>query len=171
MNHILFLCSGNYYRSRFAEHLFNWLAECSGLPWRADSRGLAVGRVGKVGPISPYIVERLHALGIPINGDSRSPLQLSEADLLAADVVVVLKEAEHRQMLVDLFPSWAEQVEYWHIDDLDCAEPEEALAILENEVRALVGQLDEGGWPLTGITAISPSVSLAQHLALEPLLS
>jgi protein-tyrosine phosphatase len=167
MNHILFLCSGNYYRSRFAEHLFNWLAECSGLPWRADSRGLAVGRVGKVGPISPYIVERLPALGIPINGDSRSPLQLSEADLVAADVVVALKEAEHRRMLADLFPSWAEQVEYWHIDDLDCAEPEEALAILEDEVRALVGQFDEGCWPLTGITAISPIASITKHLALE----
>jgi protein-tyrosine phosphatase len=161
MNHVLFLCSGNYYRSRFAEHLFNWLAECSALPWRADSRGLAVGRSGNVGPISRYTVERLHTLGIPSKGDSRPPLQLSEADLVAADMVVALKETEHRQRLVDLFPSWAEQVAYWHIDDLDCAEPEEALAILENEVRALVGQLDEGCWPLTCIwkTAISPIAS------------
>ena len=94
---------------------------------------------GNVGPISRYTAERLHTLGIPIKGDSRSPLPLSEADLMAADMVVALKEAEHRQLLVGLFPSWAEQVEYWHIDDLDCAEPEEALAILENEVRGVGG--------------------------------
>ena len=26
MKQVLFLCTGNYYRSRFVEHLFNWLA-------------------------------------------------------------------------------------------------------------------------------------------------
>ena len=44
MNKILFLCTGNYYRSRFAEHLFNWLATKQGLDWQADSRGLALER-------------------------------------------------------------------------------------------------------------------------------
>ena len=38
---VLFLCTGNYYRSRFAEILFNHLAGQSKLAWRADSRGLA----------------------------------------------------------------------------------------------------------------------------------
>ena len=36
INRVLFLCTGIYYRSRFAEHFFNWLAETDGLPWRAD---------------------------------------------------------------------------------------------------------------------------------------
>ena len=87
INQVLFLCSGNYYRSRFAENLFNWLAESNGLHWRADSRGLAVGRSGgNIGPISRHAVERLHALNIPINGDSRSPKQLSEVDLAKSDL-------------------------------------------------------------------------------------
>jgi hypothetical protein len=56
-----------------------------------------------------------------------------------------MKEAEHRQLLADQFSECAQQVEYWHIDDLDCAEPEEALPLLENGVRALVKRLaDEG---------------------------
>jgi protein-tyrosine phosphatase len=161
MNHVLFLCSGNYYRSRFAEHMFNWLAECSGLSWRADSRGLGVGRAGNIGPISRYTVERLRKLAIPVVGNFRFPLQLSESDLVASDLVIAMKEAEHRRLLANLFPSWEEQVEYWHVDDLDCAEPEEALTAVENEVRALVGLLDEGRRPLTGIwkTAISPIAS------------
>ena len=41
---ILFLCTGNYYRSRFAEVLFNSLADRMGMPWRASSRGLALER-------------------------------------------------------------------------------------------------------------------------------
>ena len=64
---------GQLLPSRFAEHLFNWLAESKGLHWRADSRGLAVGRAGNIGPISRHAVERLHVLNIPVNGDSRFP--------------------------------------------------------------------------------------------------
>lgn len=39
---VLFLCTGNYYRSRFAEIYFNALAAQRGSPWRADSRVAAV---------------------------------------------------------------------------------------------------------------------------------
>ena len=37
---VLFICSGNYYRSRLAEILFNHEAERVGLAWEAGSRGL-----------------------------------------------------------------------------------------------------------------------------------
>jgi Low molecular weight phosphotyrosine protein phosphatase len=47
---ILFLCTGNSYRSRFAEVLFNSVAGKMGLPWQASSRGLALERgVNNVG--------------------------------------------------------------------------------------------------------------------------
>ena len=45
---VLFLCTGNYYRSRFAEILFNSVAGRMGLPWKASSRGMGY-RVKKVG--------------------------------------------------------------------------------------------------------------------------
>ena len=48
-------------------------------------------------------------------------------------------------MLEESFPDWADQVEYWHIDDLDCADPEEALPVLENEVLGLLERLENGG--------------------------
>ena len=41
MKKILFLCTGNYYRSRYAEEIFNHMARNKGLPWRAFSRGAA----------------------------------------------------------------------------------------------------------------------------------
>ena len=59
MKQVLFLCSANFYRSRFAEHLFNHLAPEAGLKWRAQSRGLMVGHWGDVGPISHYTVDAL----------------------------------------------------------------------------------------------------------------
>ena len=58
---LLLLCTGNYYRSRFAEILFNALATSTGLNWVVASRRLTTDRVsGKVGPISAYVVRGLH---------------------------------------------------------------------------------------------------------------
>jgi len=141
MKQVLFLCSGNYYRSRFAEHLFNWLATKSDLPWRADSRGLDLW--GNIRPISRHALQGLRLRGVPINGEHRHPVRLALADLAASDLVIAVKEAEHRAMMKEQFPLWANLIEYWHVDDLDCARPEEALPILDREVRALVERLLE----------------------------
>ena len=52
---VLFLCSGNYYRSRFAELFFNHLAEAEGLSYHADSAGLSPAcHTHNPGPISPH---------------------------------------------------------------------------------------------------------------------
>ncbi len=60
---VLFLCTGNYYRSRFAEILFNSVAGRMGLPWKATSRALALERgSGNVGPMAPTAVTLLQAL-------------------------------------------------------------------------------------------------------------
>ena len=141
MKQVLFLCSANYYRSRFAEHLFNWLAPQAGLPWQADSRGLLVGHWGDVGAISHYTVDALKERGVPIDGDHRDPRQLAEDDLAGSDLVVAVKESEHRPLLRRQFPDWVDRVEYWHIDDIDCAHPEDSLPVLEEHVRGLVATL------------------------------
>lgn len=143
MKTVLFLCTGNYYRSRFAEHLFNRLAEESGLAWRAVSRGLAVGTADNIGPISTFALAGLEKRGIRLAGAPRGPVQAIEADLAGADLVVALKEAEHRALTALRHPGWADAAEYWHIHDLDCAGSEEALAELDREVRALVARLGD----------------------------
>ncbi|GIX49646.1 MAG: hypothetical protein KatS3mg131_3857 [Candidatus Tectimicrobiota bacterium] len=102
---VLFLCTGNYYRSRFAELLFNALAAARGLPWRAFSRGLALekGRHNR-GPMAPVAVEALRARGIPLQGSERPPRQVSEDDLRRAALIVALEEAEHRPYLQARYP-------------------------------------------------------------------
>jgi protein-tyrosine phosphatase len=141
MKQVLFLCSSNYYRSRFAEHLFTHLAANRGLDWRADSRGLGVGRLNLPGQISSYALHGLAKLDIHPNGECRNPRQLSLVDLGKSDLVIAVKETEHRRMMMEKFPLWADLIEYWHIDDIDCAEPEEALTVLELQVRDLVDRL------------------------------
>jgi protein-tyrosine phosphatase len=139
---VLFLCTGNYYRSRFAELLFNDLAARTRLSWLADSRGLAI-ELGahNVGPMSRAALAQLEALGVAVGREMRYPLQATADDFARAGHVVALKEAEHRPLLAERFPGWADRVEYWHIHDVDCCTAAETLAGIEREVLALAKRL------------------------------
>ena len=140
MKRILFLCSGNYYRSRYAEILFNWHARQQGLRWQAESRGLALDERNP-GPISTHTTSRLAACGIPADGYQRSPMVAVEEDFAAAQHIVAVKKAEHWPAIETHFPRWLHQVEYWHVDDLDCSTADEALPHLEAQVLSLIQRL------------------------------
>ncbi|MEO6435206.1 MAG: low molecular weight phosphatase family protein [Tepidisphaeraceae bacterium] len=140
---VLFLCTGNYYRSRFAEVLFNHLAARDGLDWSASSRGLKIGWPGNVGPLSPHTQQRLTELAIDIGDARHMPMQCRACDLEAADVVIALKEAEHRAMLAEWFAGWEDRVTYWHVHDVDAAHPKQAFAEIEALVGELVARLQE----------------------------
>ena len=140
MKQVLFLCSGNYYRSRFAEIYFNWHAEQRGIGWRAESRGLKPDS-RNAGPMSRYTAASLAGHGISWADYLRAPLRVTEADFAAADRVIAVKEAEHRAMVDAYFPAWTSRVEYWHVHDIDCATPAQALPHLEREVLGLLATL------------------------------
>jgi protein-tyrosine phosphatase len=136
---VLFLCTGNYYRSRFAEELFNHLARERGVEAAAISRGLRIDRTGmNQGPVSVHTRERLRSMGIDGRGLERMPMDLTYGDLQKSHVVVAVKEAEHRAMLEEKFPGWSGRVVFWNIHDLDAATPDAALAEIEQAVRGLV---------------------------------
>jgi protein-tyrosine phosphatase len=143
MKKVLFLCTGNYYRSRFAEGLFNHLADQQRLGWRAESRGLAIGRNGivNVGPIAPDTLEAFQQRSIPVPEDIRYPTTATLPDFASADLVIALKEAEHRTLIQQHFPDWTERVTYWHVHDLDQAPARSAIPEMETLVRALIARL------------------------------
>src|SRR6266513_1773233 len=98
---VLFLCTGNYYRSRFAEILFNSVAGKMGLPWMASSRGLALERgVNNVGPMASSAIKALATLGLRTTADSaRFPVQATMDDFDKADFIVALQRDEHLPLL------------------------------------------------------------------------
>jgi protein-tyrosine phosphatase len=139
---VLFLCSGNYYRSRFAEHLFNALAAARGLGWRADSAGLEEQcRTRNPGPISRMTLDALRSRGIDVPEPPRSPRDVLERDFETARLVIALKESEHRPLLERRFAAHASRVEYWHVDDVGDKPPGVALPELERNVLALLARL------------------------------
>lgn len=149
MNQVLFLCTGNYYRSRFAECVFNHLAQQQRLPWHAISRGLRVQPDGVVnpGPISIFAQTGLADRGIPYETPLRFPQQVNASELAAAGIIIALKEKEHRPLLEKNHPDYATRVQYWHIDDLDAALPAEALSQIETHVRNLVAEISVAARP------------------------
>jgi protein-tyrosine phosphatase len=137
---LLFLCTGNYYRSRFAEILFSFVAQEQGQRWLGWSRGLALERgIHNVGPMAASAVTGLERLGIRTSSAwTRPPLPVTVADLERADRIIALKAAEHLPLLRERFPAWAEAVECWQIDDAPGVLP-----LIEREVLALAARLRE----------------------------
>jgi protein-tyrosine phosphatase len=137
---VLFLCSGNYYRSRFAEIYFNAEAVSRHLPWRAESRGFRL-HAANIGPISTHAVEGLRLYGLVPDDPKRGPIVVTYDDLDRAARVIAVKRDEHRPMMERYFPDWVDRIEYWQIHDIDCAEPAAALSELKTRLDELLDAL------------------------------
>src|SRR5205085_2705807 len=122
---------------RFSEIYFYHHAPKLKLPWQAESRGFRLF-AGNVGPISPHAVSGLRRLGLSVPAPNRYPLTAVETDFSLASHVIAVKEAEHRPMMRTYFPARENYIEYWHIDDVDAAEPVDALTHLEKRLNDLL---------------------------------
>jgi protein-tyrosine phosphatase len=141
---VLFLCTGNYYRSRFAEELFNHRAAEVGINWQARSCALAIERgLNNIGPLSPFVLWGLTTRGLSARRVNRSPQQCSTLDLESADYIVALDEVEHRPIMSERFPQWATRIRYWEIGDVPLLQPNDALALIDVRVDGLVASFRE----------------------------
>jgi protein-tyrosine phosphatase len=138
---VLFICTGNFYRSRFAEAVFNYHASQQALPWKAVSRGLAIHWA--TGPLSPFTAGALSVRRIPLHHTARDRTQLTENDLKLADLRIVMDRTEHFAMMQEQFPHWKDKVEYWEVPDLPINMPEVALPAIEGKVLELLDRLSK----------------------------
>ena len=139
IDRILYICSGNIYRSRYAEAYTNFLAQSRELPLSATSRGLTTDLVEI--DTSPLVIARMKAKGIPASCTTAAKTALREEDLKAADIIVALKESEHRPLLELKFPEWAGRITYWDISDVGGLDPESAFSAIEQLVMELLDSL------------------------------
>lgn len=120
---VLFVCSGNYYRSRLAEILFNHAAEAADMAWRAESRGLL--KAGDLKGLSEHAMAFLQEreLGHLVE-EPRDPLSLDVEDVTDADLIVGMCRDEHEPMINQKFLSLARalskagRIRYWQIYDI-----------------------------------------------------
>ncbi|MCS1409135.1 MAG: hypothetical protein M2R45_02314 [Verrucomicrobia subdivision 3 bacterium] len=123
INQVIFICTGNFYRSRLSEELFNYYISETDLPWKATSRGIAEG--GELKGISPVAFEYLDRRGLlPHVDPTRSPMMLRVSDLEEAGLLIALNREEHEPMLREKFgqiPKFLEKkdrLRYWNVCDV-----------------------------------------------------
>ena len=139
---VLFLCTMNYYRSRFAEMYFNHLAVTAGVGLQAWSRGLMTDAYDLPG-MSVHARELLRRLKVNIRPEdaTRNPQLVTTADLENAGRVIAVYRREHEPMVLRRFPDQKDLVDYWHIQDLDEAHAVHALGNLRDQVEELFAWL------------------------------
>jgi protein-tyrosine phosphatase len=142
MSRVLFLCTANYYRSRFAELLFNQLAPRIAPGWSAFSRALAIEENWcNKGPISQHTRNACRLREINLPDPIREPIGVTDSDFDSADRVIAVKEAEHRRYVQQRHSTRLKSVEFWHVHDLDASGPQETCDLIERNVRALLAEL------------------------------
>ena len=141
---ILFVCTGNHYRSRFAEALFNQKAGQAELDWRAVSRGLRL--VPSQQGISPVAQRDLTLRGVPLASCQGAPKALTQKDLEQSDYIVLMDEAEHRLLLEKQFPARDDRkVHYWHIGESGKMKPAKAFQAMSDLIEELLRTLPTNG--------------------------
>jgi protein-tyrosine phosphatase len=120
---VLFVCTGNYYRSRLAELLFNHYASTETFDWRADSRGL-LEQTSYQG-LSPSAVRYLEERELgELLQNPRKPSPIRLDDLEKADLSIGLSRVEHESMFLTRFGQIPRHMEkqgklrYWNVADL-----------------------------------------------------
>lgn len=143
MKKLLFLCTGNYYRSRFAEEYFNHLTKVQGIEWVAFSKGLSqeMPSLNNPGPVSKHTIEALHEREITGKNLGRFPLQVNEDDFVVYDKIIALSEDEHRPMLEIRFMHYNKNVTYFEVGDLPLEEPKSALNKLANLIDEMIDSI------------------------------
>jgi len=144
MKKMLFLCTGNYYRSRFSEEYVNHFAREWNLPWQADSLGLqrSFEGNGNVGPIAQNTLNKLAELKIQPTDAERIPAHVYENHFTEYDRVIAVSLDEHKPMLEALWgPDVINKVEYFDVEDLHIEGPETALPRLVIHLDRLLSSL------------------------------
>ncbi|TNE53914.1 MAG: low molecular weight phosphatase family protein [Bacteroidetes bacterium] len=134
ISRILFLCTGNFYRSRFAEIYFNEQVKHHHPDISAFSRGFEVFAARNSGPLSLHTNTFLEHLNIPLPVPLSFPVQLEDSDFEVADFTIALDHAEHLPMLRKYFPHRESEVEFWSFADVQFAAPEQVLPALKKQL-------------------------------------
>lgn len=146
MKSVLFLCTGNYYRSRLAEELLRLYASNEGVSVFCSSAGLGIiPNINNRGPIATRAIDYLKKLGIEKPVDYQAPRQCTQADISSADIIVCMNEQEHRLLLEKKFaPLTHKDIRHWNIPDVgedpDSTGPES----IDLKVRELLRSISTG---------------------------
>lgn len=143
MKNVLFLCTGNYYRSRLAHEYFNYCCSQQQLPYRADSRALSqdLENNSNVGNLANEVVQILTGLGIVCESQHRPPLSVTANDFATAELVFALDKDEHQSMVESDYLAVKDRIHYLNVGDVHIEPVYVAVPKLIKQVDHLISTL------------------------------
>ncbi len=141
MKQVLFICTGNFYRSRLSEALFNHGAEARNLPWKSFSRGLDIEQAS--GHISHHTRQTLDRLKIDLKYTAPTRQSLTMEDLERAERIFAMDVIEHRPYMENQFPDWLDRITYWECRDVLWEEPDSCIRKIQSNIQALLREITE----------------------------
>lgn len=146
---ITFVCTGNYYRSRYAEAYFNYISDLLNLNFKAYSYGLATHLADELaeehGEISPDSKGRLAEMGIPEKYFLRDRQPLTNDAIEDSDVIIAMDKEEHIPMIKESFPKYINQFNFFEIKDIFDWEPKQTLDETQKSVEMILNQIIKDG--------------------------
>ncbi len=140
MHNILFVCTANIFRSRFAEEVFNCLVIKQRIPAKAFSAGLKVGEY-HVRKIYRPALEQLTKFNIKPKRPNELSVHINEVQLSKYDQLICMDEAEHKPMVLSNSKLNDINFEYWDIIDEPKVQSDVSLPICFSKVKELVDDL------------------------------
>ena len=146
---ICFVCTGNYYRSRFAEAVFNFMASNSDLKISAESRGLNISAADQLaekhGELSLFTLDMLNKLSIDKSFTHDKRRRFSINDINKFDKFIFLDKEEHTSMLykvkdIDNFDI-KKKIVFWNVKDVFDWKPEKTLSTILLNVTNLFNSI------------------------------
>lgn len=136
MKKILFVCTANIHRSRFAEEVFNHLAIQDNNEYRAFSAGLRVGDFSYREIYYPAL-EHLESFNIKPIRPKESSMHIDDVILEDYYKIICMDKNEHKPM-VDANPKLSKyKFEYWEIVDIPKVESTVSLPMCYEKVVKL----------------------------------
>ena len=105
--------------------------------WRADSRGLHLNP-NNIGPIAEVVLRRLAWLEVKPTNAGRPPEALNQSDLEDAGLVIAMSRQEHYPLMRKMYPTYADQITFWDVEDTGTMPPDVAFQRIELLVDQLI---------------------------------
>lgn len=138
---VLFVCTANIFRSRFAEEVFNSLAQSSNISAQAFSAGLKVGEY-HIRKIYRPAMDQLKYLNINPKRPDELSVHINDINLQGYDRFICMDENEHRPMVESSSLLQNIDFEYWNIIDEPKVESAVSLPICYSNVKELILELN-----------------------------
>ena len=140
MKKILFVCTANIFRSRFAEEVFNSLATDSSSSLIAFSAGMKVGEFTTRKIYYPAL-EQLKRYNIKPIRENELSTHIDDLNLDEYDRIICMDEPEHKPMVEENTNLKGRDVEYWNIVDIPEEDSRVSLPMCYEKVNELFSEM------------------------------